>query len=477
MKLLSKQQTIIILFAALLPAYILLNGQANSMQKHTKFAANKTVATKDKLGVTVYQSRNTEGFNVPISHWQDKTTKVPVYFVPRTGLPIIDVNLVYRAGSAYDQVPGTAYFTNSLLKAGTKDINFDQVATYFDNLGVQFNTSVKRDSASIALRMLSNPKTRQSAIAGLTKLIAAPLFPSKDLTREKKRTQIALQQYEVQPKLKAQQEFYKLLYKDTPYGHLIIGNLKSLADIDQDLLQDFYAAHYNQANAMITIVGDLDERQAHELAAQLAQAMPSSGKQQQLQLPEYDKNAAVKQVDFNSQQTHIIAGLPIVSYDSPDYFALYLGNHILGGQAMVSRLFKQIREQHGLVYDVHSYLKPLQLTGPYILGLQTRNEKAKEALARLQQILTEFVEQGPTEAEVAAAKQNIRGLFPLKLNTNAAIIRTLNAIAFYKLPLDFIASYLHNIDTINKQDIKQALQNNIKVDQLKVVAVGQASND
>lgn len=76
-----------------------------------------------------------------------------------------------------------------------------------------------------------------------------------------------------------------------------------------------------------------------------------------------------------------------MSRDDPDYFPLYVGNHILGGSGLVSQLSDELREKRGLTYGVYSYFRPMQQKGPYQFALQTRNEKAQEALTVLQDTL------------------------------------------------------------------------------------------
>eukprot|EP00487_Bulimina_marginata_P002359 TRINITY_DN15484_c0_g1_i1.p1 TRINITY_DN15484_c0_g1~~TRINITY_DN15484_c0_g1_i1.p1 ORF type:complete len:134 (+),score=34.08 TRINITY_DN15484_c0_g1_i1:194-595(+) len=131
-------------------------------------------------------------------------------------------------------------------------------------------------------------------------------------------------------------------------------------------------------------------------------------------------------------------GQPGINRADPDYFALYVGNHILGGSGLVSKLSDEIREKRGLSYSVYSYFRPMRQWGPYQFGLQTRNDQAEEALDVLKNTLKTFIADGPSEDELIAAKQNITGGFALRVDSNSKIADYLAMIGFYGLPLDYL---------------------------------------
>ena len=165
-------------------------------------------------------------------------------------------------------------------------------------------------------------------------------------------------------------------------------------------------------------------------------------------------------------------GQPGVNRHDPDYFALYVGNHILGGSGLVSQLSNEIREKRGLSYSVYSYFRPMRELGPYQFGLQTRNDQAKEALDVMQQTLNDFIKHGPTEAELTAAKQNITGGFALRVDSNSKIADYTAMIGFYGLPLDYLETFNANVNLITAQQIKDAFSRRVHPDKMVTVLVG-----
>jgi zinc protease len=165
-------------------------------------------------------------------------------------------------------------------------------------------------------------------------------------------------------------------------------------------------------------------------------------------------------------------GMPVLKRGEKDYFPLYVGNYILGGGGFVSRLTEEVREKKGLVYSVYSYFMPLYVEGPFEIGLQTKKEQADEALRIVNSTIKKFIDEGPTEKELIAAKQNLVGGFPLRLDSNAKIVDYLSMIAFYKLPISYIDNYISEINKVTIDQIKMAFKSKIDPNKLTTIIVG-----
>jgi zinc protease len=165
-------------------------------------------------------------------------------------------------------------------------------------------------------------------------------------------------------------------------------------------------------------------------------------------------------------------GAPGMARKDPDYFPLYVGNHILGGGGFVSRLMDEIREKRGLAYSVYSYFIPMKLPGAYQIGLQTKKNQADEALKLVRATLREFIDKGVTKKELQASKQNIIGGFPLRIDSNKKIVDYLSVIGFYELPLTYLDDFVGNIDRVTIAQIRAAYKRRVNSDAMAVVIVG-----
>jgi zinc protease len=158
--------------------------------------------------------------------------------------------------------------------------------------------------------------------------------------------------------------------------------------------------------------------------------------------------------------------------NDPDYFSLYVGNHILGGNGLVSQLSEEVRENRGLSYSVYSYFLPMRELGPFMIGAQTKNASAEEALEAMRQVVQRFIEQGPTAEELRAAKLNITGGFPLRIASNSKILSYLAVIGFYDMPLDHLDTFNAKVQAVTAEQIRDAFRRRLDLDRLVTVVVG-----
>jgi zinc protease len=257
-----------------------------------------------------------------------------------------------------------------------------------------------------------------------------------------------------------------------PYASDPSGTTESIVALTRDDLAAFHSRYYAAANATVAIVGALSRTEAEALANRITAGLPQG--EAAPPLPEVgDPGAGVlTQIEFPSSQTHLYAGQPGMSRGDPDYFPLYVGNHILGGSGLVSILMHEVREKRGLSYSVYSYFAPMAERGPMILGLQTKNTQADEARGVLLDTLQRFVDLGPTDDELEAAVKNITGGFPLRIASNSKIVQYLAMIGFYDLPLDYLDQFTGRISAVTKEQIRDAYQRRVHPDRLAVVLVG-----
>jgi zinc protease len=224
----------------------------------------------------------------------------------------------------------------------------------------------------------------------------------------------------------------------------------------QDLL-DFYRRHYVARHAVVAMIGDASREQAEAIAEQLTAGL-QKGDVRAPDLPPVGALAepVTRFIAHPATQSHILVGAPGMRRDDPDYFALFIGNQILGGGGFVSRLNEEVRQKRGLAYSAYSYFSPLRQSGPFLIGMQTQRDQAQEALSLVRATLREFLANGPTEAELTAVKKNIVGGFPLRIDSNRKIHGYLDLIGAYRLPLTYLDDFVANVERVTVGDIRRA---------------------
>ena len=400
-----------------------------------------------------------------------------VYYVHAPELPMVDIQIVFDAGSSRDEdALGIAMLTNSLLADGANGDDADKISNDFESLGAIYATDIGYDSASLQLRSLTESELLKSAIANLKKVLSAPDFPTDALERRQSQMLIGIKAKQQSPAAIAKDAFMKATYQSHPYAKPSEGTETSVKAIKRKDIVSFYKKHYTAKNSMIAIVGAVSHELAKQISEDISAGFNDGEKASPIRAVENLEEPQSIFIEYPSAQTHILVGQPGMKRGDPDYFSLYVGNHILGGGGMVSRLFEEVREKRGLSYSAYSYFSPMLFKGPFTAGLQTKTDQADEAISVLLENIKNYIEQGPTEEELIAAKKNITGGYPLRIDSNSKILNYVVVIGYYKLPLDYLETFNNNVEAVTIESIKDAFKRRLSPDKLVMVKVGAPSN-
>jgi zinc protease len=411
---------------------------------------------------------------LPIEHWRT-AAGAKVYFVQNRGLPILDLSVDFPAGSGFDtpDKSGAAGMTNRIMRLGSRGLGEDDIARRLADVGAVMGSRFDSDRAGLSLRTLSDAARRGQALDVVAGVLSAPVFSESVFEREQQRHLASLKEAELKPDVQASREFYRLVYGAHPYALRGSGEIDTIGGLTRDDLVAFYRKHYVADRAVVAIMGDVTRQEAEAIAEQLTRGLPrSSGTAPSL--PEVPAlAAAVKRVVAHpASQSHILVGAPGVRRGDPDFFALFVGNYILGGGGFVSRITEEVRQKRGLAYSAYSYFSPLRARGPFIIGMQTRRDQAEEALAVVRATVDDFIRHGPTAQELKAAQQNIIGGFPMQIDSNRKIQDYLALIGFYDLPIDYLETFISNIERVTVADIRAAFSRKVDPERLVTVVVG-----
>jgi zinc protease len=410
--------------------------------------------------------------NIKIENWHSKNGS-KVYFVKTTALPMVDVRVVFAAGSAYDgQHWGQAAFVNNMLGQATRSKSSDEIANDFDNVGAVFNTSIDQDKAIVSLRTLTASKYYKPAIATFVDVLAHAKFDNQAYQLILNQTLASIKALKESPDSVAAEVFNKTLYGDQPYGHPVDGTNSTVQALTLETINQFYKNYYVAKNADIVIVGDLSRGGAENLANELSDALPSGSHAKALAAMQPAAKDKTVHVEFPSKQTAIVLGQLGITRKNSDYFPLIVGNSILGQLPLSSLLFQNVRNTRGLAYYAVSSFDVLQYKGPFEIQLKTRAEKTSESVTVVKQTLSDFVKNGPTKDELKIAKDYINGSFPLSTATNSAILSAVTNIAFYNRSLDFMDTYLKKVNAVTASEIKNAFEKTLSPKNMILVTVG-----
>ena len=410
-----------------------------------------------------------------IQHWQTPQG-ARVYFVESHELPMLDIAVDFPAGSARDPAgkSGLASLTHGLLDQGAGGLSDTDIAHRLADVGAVLSGRLDRDRAGVMLRTLSSAAEKGKALDLFARVLQKPDFPQAVVKREKQRLIASIREAEADPGNVASKAFYRALYGAHPYANDESGDAAAVAKLTRGDLQAFYRTHYSAASAVIALMGDVTRAEAEAIASRLSAGLPKAAVVPELPKPA-PAAASDTRIPHPSTQSHVLVGAMGMARNDPDFFPLFVGNYVLGGGGFDSRLMREVRDKRGYAYSAYSYFLPMTEVGPFQLGLQTKLEQTDDALKVAQTTLRQFIADGPSEAELTQAKSNLTGGFPLRIDSNKKILDYLSVIGFYKLPLDYLDTWVDKVNAVDVAAVKQAFARRIDPDRLVTVVVGAGS--
>lgn len=414
---------------------------------------------------------------LPLEQWQT-ANGTKVMFVGTSAIPVIDVSVEFDAGSRLDPAgkSGLAALTNSMLEKGIaagkgwKEMDEPQIMDAFADAGAIQSGKVSMDRGGYRLRVLSGQKRSDEVVQMMIRFLAHPAFPADVLKREKAIMTASIKEELTRPQNIGSRAFQKMVYGSHPYGQN--PTEVSVAAISRKDLVDFHRRYYVADRAVIGIVGDLTRKQAETMAENISAQLPVSSCPMPV-MPEVPVQAGGNQVlPHPASQAHVFKGMAAVKRGDPDFFAMTVGNYILGGGGFSSRLMDEVREKRGLTYGVSSSFQTLVQPGPYIIGLSTEKSQVNDALAVVDQTLQAFLDKGPISAEMEAAKSHLTSSFVMNMEGNRKILELITMVGTYNLPMDYLDTWTDKIQAVTADDVRQAFGRKLSAEKMATVVVG-----
>jgi zinc protease len=416
---------------------------------------------------------------LPIQHWV-LPSGARVYLVESPAVPMLDVQVDIDAGARRDPAhqAGLARAAASQIKLGVRAqgqepaLDENALGEAWADLGATFSAAAGSDRLSFTLRTLTEPDLLQQAVVLASRLIGQPTFDHQVWARERDRWAAGIREANTRPATLAKKAFDAAVYGDHPYGYDITE--ASLQRISAQDLRVWHAQLVRACRAQVTLVGAINRAQAETVALALLSRLPQNGCSLLPAVAEVAplKAPLVQRIAFDSAQAHVLIGQPGITRNDPDYFALIVGNYVLGGGGFVSRLTHEVREKRGLSYSVYSNFSPGRHAGAFTLGLQTRPDQAELAVKVSQEVLHEFMSQGLTAAELKAAKSNLIGGFPLRLDTNRKLLDNVSSLAWNELPLNYLDTWTDAVNKVTVRDVRKAFERVLQPHRMVTVVVG-----
>jgi len=380
---------------------------------------------------------------------------IEAWLVREPSVPLVAIDFSFTGGSS--QVPankaGLASMVTDLLDEGAGDLDARAFHEKVENYAIGMGFSATRDNITGSLRTLSE---HQDVAFDLLKLaLTAPRFDTDVVERVRNQKIAGLRRAAMSPNDLASRRWWATAYPGHPYALPVNGTLETLPGITVEDMKGYAARIFAKNTLKIGIVGNVDAETAGKIVDRIFGSLPAKANLVGVPAAEPKVGDGRVSVEIDVPQSVVMIGGPGIARGDPDFIPAYVLNHILGGGAFSSRLYREVREVRGLAYSVYSALVPLDRSALFVAGTATRADRAEQSLDVMMDQIHRLAKDGPTAAELAEAKSYLIGSFPLRFDTSSKIASQLVQLQVDDLGIDYIEKRNGLIEAVSLEDVRR----------------------
>ena len=412
---------------------------------------------------------------LPAIQKQRLSNGLAVWIVEHHEVPLAQINLIVRSGSAADPIGkyGVGSLTAAMLDEGAGTRSSLDLADAIEFLGANLSTASSFDASSI--RMSVPVSKLAEALPLMSDIALRPSFPVSELDRLRKERLTGLLQARDNAGALIQLAFPRIVFGPTHrYGTSANGLPATIEALTVDDLKTFYRSHFRPDNATLLVVGDLAPATALPMLekafgnwkadgmAPLVADVPNAPQLTKRQVYLVDKPEAA--------QSQIRIGWVGVSRSTPDYAVLEVLNTVLGG-SFTSRLNQNLREKNGYAYGASSGFDMRLSAGPFLASAGVQTDKTADALKEFFNELNGILTPVPPD-ELAKARNYVALGFPGEFETTGDMARKLEELVIYNLPDTTFSDFVPSVTAVTAADLQRAAARFVQPERMAVVVVG-----
>lgn len=361
-----------------------------------------------------------------------------------------------------------------MLVRGTTRRGKDQIAKDIQGIGASLSVGGSFEKAWFSGRSLS--RDLNALVTASAEMLRLPAFSDAEFAKLKAQLIAAATARRDDPRAKAAVAYTAQLFP--------VGDYRRWMDVDEEIaglqaatladVKAFHQTYYTPQGGAFVVAGDVTPAQVKALASQAFGDWQGRdpGTLAVAPLPQRPASRQVVTIPDKSNVVLCVGNVCPVTSHSPDYAAVTVMNRILGGDTLTARLGRQIRDVEGLTYGIYSAVQATAFPGYYQVNLNVNPGNVDAALASVNRELRRFVAGGVTDDELAAAKQAITGILPVRLATNGGVAGALTTLIDQGLPPDWYQRYPSAVMAVTKADVARVAKTLIDPDKLVTVIAG-----
>ncbi len=394
---------------------------------------------------------------------------IPVYSINAGTQEIVKIELVFRAGSWYQQKHLQASLTASMMMEGTKEMTSAEIAEKIDFHGAYLHCESERDFSVISLFSLK--KHFANTLPIVRQIITEAAFPEKEfeITKRKKKQSFLVNNQKVMNV--ARMHFNQMIFSAThPYGQLV--QEKDYDQISRQDITDFYKKNYLNAPFRIIVSGKIDDQIIATIEQELGDLMVRSNLEAKEKVSEAIHQVGKQNIICgNGHQAAIRIGRLMFTRKHPDYFPMMVTNTILGGY-FGSRLMSNIREEKGLTYGIGSALASFRHEGVFFVATEVNASQKQLAIDEIMAEIDRMGTTQPTEDELFLVKNYILGQFLRSLDGPFALAERHRILSDFELDIQYYRNFLNTVRNIKAEEIQALAAKYLKETDLSILVAG-----
>jgi zinc protease len=380
---------------------------------------------------------------------------IPAWMVRETSTPLVALSFAFHGGSSQDEAAkaGTANLVADMLDEGAGDLDSTTFHRRLENHAIEMGFQVGRDYFHGTLRTLNEHRDEAFDLLGLA--LTKPRFDADAIERVRGQVLAVLRRENTNPNSIASRSWWHTAFPQHPYGREARGALDTVPQIGAADLRDFVRRAFARNELTISIVGDVDAKAAGDLIDRAFARLPAKNDLKAIPAATPQGIGRRIVIDVDVPQAVVTFGGNGIERSDPDFMAAYIVNHILGGGSFSSRLYREVREKRGLAYGVSDSLVWFKRAAVVLGGTATRADRTADALDIIEKETERMADNGPTAAELAAAKSYLKGAYALSLDSSSKVAAQITQIQLDNLGIDYIDKRQKLIDAVTIDNAKR----------------------
>lgn len=397
---------------------------------------------------------------------------IHAWLVEEHSVPLISMRYAFDGGNSQDPEgkAGVANFITAMMDEGAGDLKSEEYQERVEDISMRMSYDDTKDSLYGSFETLT--ANRDKAVELLKLSVQKPRFDDDAVERIRQQLIANLIYADKDPGKVAMREWYAQAFAGHPYARPSSGTVDTVSKIGRDDLIAYHKRIFARDNLKVVAVGDITPAELGKLIDDVFGGLPAKADLFPVAKMQPVTGGSQRVIEMGVPQSVAVFGLGAMPRKDPDFIAAFVVNHILGGGGFSAKLMEEVREKRGLAYSVYTYIQPDRYTSILVGSVATKNASMSQSLDIIRNEMKKMAENGPTEADLNAAKSYLTGSYALRFDTNSKIASQLLGLMQEGFGPDYVENRNKMIEAVTMADAKRVAARLLKPDDLIVTVVG-----